>query len=175
MAQELPRIVFLHLPKTAGQSIHSALVKAYGAEAVAPLRVNPDLDRYAEERLLQYRVFSGHLDWNRLQFVPNPVVMTMLRDPLERIASFCLFLRKQAEALPLEVLSRPDKRGMYLALHLPPDDYFCDPDLPERGFLDDRFDKRPPPSVKDHSTSSATSRRKWTCGAASVIPRSMPT
>ena len=38
------RIIFLHLPKTAGQSVHAALVDGFGEAAICPARVNEQLD-----------------------------------------------------------------------------------------------------------------------------------
>lgn len=134
------KLLFLHLPKTAGQSIHSELVRNFPGE-VAPLRTNADFPKHTTTELARYRVFSGHLDWDRLDFVAQPrIVVTVLRDPLERIVSFYRFLRRTAARLPAEQLMQPTSRGMFLISTLSLEDYFCDSSLPERQFLDDHYD-----------------------------------
>ncbi|WND03190.1 sulfotransferase family 2 domain-containing protein [Temperatibacter marinus] len=134
-------IVFLHIPKTAGQSIHSVLINQYGRENVCPVRVNAQFDNYNFADLQNYKVYSGHLDWEKLDFVRDPkVIFTILRDPLERLSSFYLYLKRKAEGLPDDVLNRPDHRGLYLAKNLSVDEYFCKADLPERGFIDNHYD-----------------------------------
>ena len=81
-------IVFLHIPKTAGQTIHFALAEMVGARNVSPIRVN---GQAVDHCTLPpgYLLHSGHIDWTNLDSVEgNPFVFTVLRDPAERIGSF---------------------------------------------------------------------------------------
>ena len=88
----MKRLVFLHIPKTAGQTVHFELLRVFGSNNISPVRVHtqspetsfPDADRYS--------VFSGHLDWDDIERVARPrVIFSVLREPAERIAEF-LFL-----------------------------------------------------------------------------------
>jgi len=135
------RVFFLHIPKTAGQSVHAALVNAYGADAVCPARVNEQLVRLGVRELNRYRVFSGHLDWSLLDCVRGPrYVFTVLREPRDRILSFYFYLREQAAKLSGEDLHKPQHQGMKAVLELSPDDYFCGGPPHLRRFLDDHYD-----------------------------------
>lgn len=135
------RVFFLHIPKTAGQSVHAALVNAYGADAVCPARVNEQLVRLSVRELNRYRVFSGHLDWSLLDCVRGPrYVFTVLREPRDRILSFYFYLREQAAKLSTEDLNQPHNQGMKAALELSPNDYFCAGPPHLRRFLDDHYD-----------------------------------
>jgi hypothetical protein len=134
-------VIFLHIPKTAGQSVHAFMEASFPKEEVCPARENVQLLGMSVPRLRGYRLFSGHLDWAQLDCVGGaPFIFTILRDPLDRIMSFYFFLRRQAQGLTLEELHSPQRRGMRAALELSPDEYFCGgpPDL--RHFLDDHFD-----------------------------------
>ncbi|MFD1508551.1 sulfotransferase family 2 domain-containing protein [Lacimonas salitolerans] len=118
-------IVFLHIPKTAGQTIHSELARVVGAKAVSPVRVHTQAGPGTEQLPPGYRLYSGHIDWEALETLPEPrFVFTVLRDPLERIASFYFYLRRQAEGLSAEELASKARTGMRMALELSPDDYF---------------------------------------------------
>lgn len=133
-------IVFLHIPKTAGQTIHSELVRAVGPGAVSPVRVHTEVDPGAAQFPPGYRLYSGHIDWEALDTLPRPrFVFTVLRDPLERIASFYFYLRRKAEALSAEELSSPARTGMRMALENGPDDYFFGGTPQWRRFINDHY------------------------------------
>jgi hypothetical protein len=136
-----PKIIFLHIPKTAGQSVHAALENAYGKEAVCPARVNDQLRRYSVRELNQYKVFSGHLDWSMLDCIQGPrYVFTILREPMDRILSFYFFLRDQAEKLSPEARNRPQHQGLRAAFDCTPREYFLGGAPHLRRFLDDHYD-----------------------------------
>jgi hypothetical protein len=135
------RIVFLHIPKTAGQSVHAALVKAFGEDVVCPARVNEQLARMTITELNRYQVFSGHLDWAMLDCIKGPkYVFTILRNPVDRILSFYFYLRDQAANLPVEKLHKPEHQGLRAALELTPQEYFSGGPGHLRKFLDDHYD-----------------------------------
>jgi hypothetical protein len=118
-------IIFLHIPKTAGQTVHGELVRAVGEEAVSPIRQHNQNGPKTVQDPPGYRLYSGHLDWKALDTVPGPrFVFTVLRDPLERIASFYLFMRRQAESIPKEELTTKRNQGLRMVLENSPDDYF---------------------------------------------------
>jgi hypothetical protein len=134
-------IVFLHIPKTAGQSVHQFLKRIVGPQAVAPARVNDQLYGLSISELRRYRLISGHLDWALLDCVGEPkFVFTILRDPVERILSFYFFLRAEARKLSGEALHLPENQGKEAALHLSCDDYFTRGKPHLRTFLDNHYD-----------------------------------
>jgi hypothetical protein len=133
-------IVFLHIPKTAGQTIHSELARVVGQGAVSPVRVHTEAGPGAAQFPPGYRLYSGHIDWEALDTLPLPrFVFTVLRDPLERIASFYFYLRRQAGALSAEDLASPARTGMRMVLENSPDDYFFGGTPQWRRFIDDHY------------------------------------
>lgn len=134
------RIVFLHIPKTAGQTIHAELSRVVGARAVSPVRVHTEAGPGPAQFPPGYRLYSGHIDWEGLDTVPEPrFVFTVLRDPLERIASFYFYLRRQAETLSAEELASPTRTGMRMALENGPDAYFFGGDANWQRFIRDHY------------------------------------
>jgi hypothetical protein len=134
-------IVFLHIPKTAGQSVHQFLKRIVGPKAVAPARVNEQLYGLSISELRRYHLISGHLDWALLDCVREPkFVFTILRNPVERILSFYFFLRVEARKLSAEALHLPENQGKEAALHLSCDDYFTRGKPHLRTFLDNHYD-----------------------------------
>lgn len=135
------KIVFLHIPKTAGQSIHAGLVDAFGSEVVCPARVNEQLQVMSIKEINKYSVFSGHFDWSLLDCLKgNVYVFTVLRDPLERILSFYFYLYAKASKLSFEELSKPENSGMKSIVTLSPDEYFLGGNPSIRRFLDNHYD-----------------------------------
>lgn len=118
-------IVFLHIPKTAGQSIHNALAGAVGGARVSPVRVHTQVGAGQSQFPPGYGLYSGHLDWTDLDAVPGrPFVFSVLRDPLERIASFYLYLRDKAKRTDARTLAEPQHVGLRAILERSADDYF---------------------------------------------------
>lgn len=139
--QSSPNIVFLHIPKTAGQSVHHFLQALVGADQVAPARVNDQLSLLSIPELRRYRLFSGHLDWALLDCIQPPkFVFTILRNPVDRILSFYFYLRAEAQKLSGEELRRPENQGKQAVLHLSCDDYFTGGKPHIRAFLDNHYD-----------------------------------
>src|ERR1044071_10007863 len=97
LVSEQTRVIFLHIPKTAGQSVHESLRRLFAPEEICPARENFQLLPISIQELRRYRLFSGHLDWCLLDVVPQPrFTFTVLRRPIERIISFYFFLRGRA-------------------------------------------------------------------------------
>ncbi|EPX75552.1 sulfotransferase family 2 domain-containing protein [Salipiger mucosus] len=134
-------VVFLHIPKTAGQTIHAELARTMGKKAVSPVRVHTQAGPGAAQLPPGYRLYSGHIDWEALETLPEPrFVFTVLRDPLERIASFYFYLRRKADTLSAEELERPEHTGMRMAATLGPDDYFFGGKPGWKRFIRDHYD-----------------------------------
>lgn len=134
-------IVFLHIPKTAGQSIHTALAGAVGAAGVSPVRVHTQAAPGQSQFPPGYRLYSGHLDWTDLGAVPGrPFVFSVLRDPLERIASFYLYLRDKAERAEARTLAEPQHLGLRAIRERSADDYFFGGPADWTRFILDHYD-----------------------------------
>ena len=135
------RVVFLHIPKTAGQSVHSFLERCFSRENIAPTRVNHQLVGMPITEIRRYSLFSGHLDWALLDCVESPkFVFSILREPRDRILSFYFFLRRQAVTLKVQDLELPQNQGLKAALQLSCDEYFCGGPPHIRTFLDNHYD-----------------------------------
>jgi hypothetical protein len=89
------QLVFLHLMKCAGTSIHASLQSLLGPDAFYPERFHLGVTRGEEaEDLSGYQVFSGHFDSLDLPHFPaGAQVFTSLRDPLDRALSHFDFWR----------------------------------------------------------------------------------
>ncbi|CUH42057.1 sulfotransferase family 2 domain-containing protein [Ruegeria atlantica] len=87
------KLVFLHLPKTGGTSLHHLLSQSFEQKEICPERYN-FLMSMNESDLSQYRFFSGHFS---LKDVPlalrNQNVVSVFRDPKERLLSEFYYLR----------------------------------------------------------------------------------
>ena len=135
------KVVFLHIPKTAGQSVHSFLERCFPREDISPTRVNHQLVGMPITEIRRYSLFSGHLDWALLDCVEGPkFVFTVLREPRDRILSFYFFLRRQAATFTAQDLELPQIQGMKAVLQLPCDEYFCGGPPHIRTFLDNHYD-----------------------------------
>ena len=133
-------IVFLHIPKTAGQTVHNALVPVVGGQAyVSPIRVHSQAPN-GPQMPDGYRLYSGHLDWTELEALPDDrFVFTVLRDPRERIASFYMYIIKQAKALSADQLALPNNVGMRRALNGSADEYFMKGNPSWQRFIHDHY------------------------------------
>lgn len=89
--ESAPKILFLHLPKTAGSALRELFAKQYGGHRVTlPLptqRLDEALIRYAD-----YDVISGHFHPEHGTHLPaDRLALTVLRDPIERFLSYYNF------------------------------------------------------------------------------------
>jgi len=134
-------IVFLHIPKTAGQTIHHQLVRAVGKANVSPIRVHTEVAKGETNLPPGFLLHSGHIDWTDLESLPEDrFVFTVLRDPLERIASFYFYLLKEAQGLSVEEIETPAQTGKKVILTTSADDYFFGGDENWQNFLLDHYD-----------------------------------
>lgn len=134
-------IAFLHIPKTAGQTIHNALAAMVGKDHVSPVRTHTQVARDQPQMPAGYALYSGHIDWTELDTLPEGrFAFTVLRDPRERIASFYFYLLKEAEALSAKELEQRHNLGKKLILTRSAEEYFFGgPDWFET-FIRDHYD-----------------------------------
>ena len=108
------RLIFLHLPRTGGTSLHEALSPLFSPAECCPERF-PNLQWMPRTELLRYRFFSGHYRFDEMALIPHPrFLCTVLRDPRARILSLYRFLRRHRS----EVVEKHQLVGPKLARSL---------------------------------------------------------
>jgi hypothetical protein len=83
----LPRICFVHIPKTAGLSIRKFFLSLYGDQAFEGLTTE-DYKLVSDSTLARFNFFAGHTyhrDWTRLP--AGTIFFTVLRHPVARAVS----------------------------------------------------------------------------------------
>lgn len=94
----LPRLLFVHIPKTAGISLYSALERIYGAERSLRFTGHPDLPDlkdFTPEALRQYDLISGHapLPDFLARGLSDRTPISVLREPRDRLLSAYHYVR----------------------------------------------------------------------------------
>lgn len=92
---QTPTVIFLHIPKTAGTTMHSIFEKQYPPAALYSTypanHPHGSLEEYAAlppERKAEIRVLLGHFSYGVHEMVPAPYVyITILREPIDRMIS----------------------------------------------------------------------------------------
>ncbi len=108
---EQEKIVFLHIPKTGGTTLHHLLIQGRSDEEICPERFN-GLHSFTAGELAAYRIFSGHFDHPSTELIPgSKAVITMLREPVARLVSLYHFQKSHRD----EVIERDDLRLARLA------------------------------------------------------------
>ena len=119
------KIVYLHIPKCGGTTLHSLLEAWYGKDAVHRERHN-GLYFYASSQLASKRVFSGHYDFYSTQLVPGrKIIISFLRDPVDRLISLYNFHKAHRS----EVVERDNLVLARWARRYNIDEYFSDPEV----------------------------------------------
>lgn len=103
--------IFLHIPKTGGMSIRALLASQYSVSAIMPVPVHPDaviscepypvqylpddqVQGWVQQNKHRYLLVMGHLDWS---IVGDDRVMTMLRNPVDRLISFYYYVAQSKD------------------------------------------------------------------------------
>ncbi len=125
-----PKVIFLHLPKTAGMSLRGLFVKNYRGTP----HFNTDLKELTDEAwqkcldrirqvppddLERYRVFKGHMPFGLHKILPGPVeYITFLREPVQRVISHYRMLCRK-NILPSNLVIDPAKKEWNLGAYPP--------------------------------------------------------
>ncbi|WP_157961793.1 sulfotransferase family 2 domain-containing protein [Acuticoccus kandeliae] len=133
-------IVFLHIPKTAGQTVFHQLASRVGIENTSPIRDIVQAGQ-GETHLPQgYRFYGGHIDWTDIDTLADPFVFTILRDPRERIGSLYAYLLREARSRTPEEIVLPRYTGQRVMLERTVDDYFFGGDRRWQRFIQNNYD-----------------------------------
>ncbi|MCC7304161.1 sulfotransferase family 2 domain-containing protein [bacterium] len=82
------QLYFLHIKKTGGTSIRKFLERQFHYNDILPPMNLPVLKNIPTEEIRRLRFVSGHFNSTyRKQYEINPILLTILRDPVERVVS----------------------------------------------------------------------------------------
>jgi hypothetical protein len=95
-------LIYLHLPKTAGMTLHRILERRYPRAQTYTFdgkRPRRDVERFQAlpiEQRARFRLLKGHVVFGLHQAVPGAATyMTLLRDPVERVISQYYYAKSQ--------------------------------------------------------------------------------
>lgn len=101
-----PLIFFVHIPKTAGTTFGSIMVRQYGRKNIYACHPDPsvvgrtpeDFKQMPVEERLRYRVVRGHFGYGMHETIGEPAIyVTVLREPLDRAVSHFHYARKRKD------------------------------------------------------------------------------
>lgn len=93
-------LVFLHIDKTGGMSVRETLARQFAYTEIMPVPHNPnasekwidypiaDSDLLLANRMFwmhyqpRYKLVMGHYDWDIVGWIDEPIILTVLREPL---------------------------------------------------------------------------------------------
>jgi hypothetical protein len=87
-------LVFLHIPKTGGTSLHEYLASHFEPDLVFHAMVGADVLAAAQR---DFRFYSGHLYWPSVAAIPNRRVFTIIREPIGRVLSQFFYFKSFRE------------------------------------------------------------------------------
>ena len=92
-------LIFFHLPKTGGTTMHAILRRQYRSETI--FRTNPEehweslriFRELSEKEKSKYRLITGHMRFGIHEDIKNlSFYITFLRDPIQRIVSYYYYI-----------------------------------------------------------------------------------
>ncbi|UPY37452.1 sulfotransferase family 2 domain-containing protein [Sediminicoccus sp. KRV36] len=118
-----PRLVFLHVPRSGGTTLHEAFAAKFTDSEICRERMNR-LERVGSAELGTYHLFSGHYRFEHLALIPPPrLAVTVLREPRARLFSLYHHWRRHWADLARE------DRGLRHAQQLDLIDFLRSPDI----------------------------------------------
>lgn len=109
------KLIFLHLPKTAGTTVHNHFVGIVGQDETCWARFDNVANRPRKD-IDKFRFYSGHYSISAVNYIPgNKFVFTFVRDPKERIRSLHKYWRSRDPNL----VAKRNKKGPALAIKYP--------------------------------------------------------
>lgn len=93
-------VLFLHIPKAAGTTLHSIIHDVYPAENVYDIPLidiedfKKEFKNYPDCKKQNIKLLKGHMYYGLHELMPGPCTyITMLRDPVERVVSYYYYVR----------------------------------------------------------------------------------
>jgi hypothetical protein len=97
-------LIFLHIPKTGGTTLHHILERCYSKDRICSFE---DLDRHnqieafkrlSEEKRGAYRLIQGHFSFGFHRYLPaRSFYITLLREPVSRALSFYYYAKSRPD------------------------------------------------------------------------------
>jgi len=82
------RVLFHHLPKTAGSTFRAILDGLFTPDEICPAETHWELDKILKDDQQSYRLFAGHFTYDVIdRHLKNDIWLTFLRSPVERVVS----------------------------------------------------------------------------------------
>ncbi|HEY9770735.1 MAG TPA: sulfotransferase family 2 domain-containing protein [Coleofasciculaceae cyanobacterium] len=106
-------IVFLHIPKTAGTTLHLIIERQYNSGKIVTIHTPVEnaaqisrIQKLTPTQQQQVRVIKGHTFWGWHQLLPESCAyFTLLRNPVERfISNYYFLLKKEGHPLGQKLL-----------------------------------------------------------------------
>ena len=99
----LPKLVYIHIGKTAGTSLRSSLEKAFGPDKCSQPFVQNYITADEAKGFDAFPAICGHISRaDQLKWFPDRRVITVLRESIDRCLSFIYYVRSLApEAAPI--------------------------------------------------------------------------
>jgi len=95
------RVIFLHIPKTAGTTLHRIIERQYPPESTYTFSQNhsyDDFQRLSDAQKAEIRMLRGHMIFGLHELMPGPsTYFTLLREPVERFISDYYYVRNTPE------------------------------------------------------------------------------
>lgn len=112
------KLVFLHIPKTAGTTLATILQNQFAVSETCPVYYSGALVDIPRAEFARYRYIRGHFYFDVIQrLIPLlRATVTMLRDPVERYISDFAHFKRSEEPLPspVDMIEREKIRAMSL-------------------------------------------------------------
>lgn len=100
--EEPPAVIFLHIPKTAGATLHRIIERQYEPSVIFTLdgsRVQESLDQFKklpQTKRAEVKILKGHASFGIHEFLPqSSTYITLLRDPVDRVISFYYYILQE--------------------------------------------------------------------------------
>ncbi len=97
------RIVFLHIPRTAGTTLQQIIERQYRPDQIFSLglvvqEAIEEFKQLEEVRRVKIRMLMGHMGYGLHRYLPGPATyFTILRQPVELVTSFYYFIRRSPQ------------------------------------------------------------------------------
>jgi len=95
-------VVFVHIPKTAGTTLHHIIDQQYPPHLCYWIKRHDvgveEFKSQSAARRAELRMVRGHIPYGLHEYIPGPVAyFTILRQPIERLISYYYFVRREPE------------------------------------------------------------------------------
>jgi hypothetical protein len=94
-------IIFLHIPKTAGTTLHRIIERHYPRDRIYTFWQDgspEDFENLSHARRSEFYMLRGHVGFGVHELLPGPsTYFTVLREPIDRVVSYYYFVRRTSQ------------------------------------------------------------------------------